>query len=179
MGGGSARGAQSRSCRSRGNFTGDQPPKEGEKSAQIMSRAERNMSRAREESLLDERDHAILFSLLEHKVLTTDQIKSLFFRSIRRCQHRLRELKDLGLIAAFTPRRGFAEGRPPACWFLTKTGLSEVADAKGVRPSDLVWVPDESYRGSRNLAHRLGVNAIFCALVEASRAHETPCLTSS
>jgi hypothetical protein len=130
------------------------------------------------ESLLDERDHAILLSLLGHKVLTTDQIKSLFFRSTRRCQHRLRELKDLGLIAAFTPRRGFAEGRPPACWLLTKTGLSDIADAKGVRPSDLAWVPDESYRGSRNLAHRLGVNAFFCALVEASRAHEDHCLAT-
>jgi hypothetical protein len=127
---------------------------------------------------LDERDHAILESLLEHKVLTTDQIKSLFFRSIRRCQHRLKELRDLGLIASFAPRRGFAEGRPPACWFLTKTGLSEIADAKGVRPSDLAGVPDESYRGSRNLAHRLGVNAFFCALVEASRAHKDHCLAT-
>jgi hypothetical protein len=143
-----------------------------------MSRAERNEYRARVESLLDERDHAILLSLLEHKVLTTDQIKSLFFRSIRRCQHRLRELKDLGLIAAFPPRRGFAEGRAPACWFLTRTGLSEIADAKGLRPSDLAWVPDESYRGSRNLAHRLGVNAFFSALVEASRAHEDHCMAT-
>lgn len=150
----------------------------GEESAQIMSRAERNMYRARVESLLDERDHAILLSLLEHKVLTTDQIKSLLFRSIRRCHHRLRELKDLGVIAAFTRRRGFAEGRAPACWFLTKTGLSEIADAKGVRPSDLAWVPDESYQGSRNLAHRLGVNAFFCALAEASRAHQEHCLAA-
>ena len=68
--------------------------------------------------------------------------------------------------------------KPPACWFLTKTGLSEIADAKGVRPSDLAWVPDESYQGSRNLAHRLAVNAFFCALVEASRAHEDHCLAT-
>jgi hypothetical protein len=142
-----------------------------------MSRAERNEHGTRV-GPLDERDHAILLSLLEHKVLTTDQIKSLFLRSIRRCQHRLRELKDLGVIAAFTPRRGFAEGRPPACWFLTRTGLAEIADAKGVRASELAWVPDGSYRGSRNLAHRLGVNAFFCALVEASRAHEDHCLAT-
>jgi hypothetical protein len=61
-------GARSKSCRSRGDFTGDQPQKEGEDCAQNMSRAERNMYRARVESLLDERDHAILLSLLEHKV---------------------------------------------------------------------------------------------------------------
>ncbi|MGH2635324.1 MAG: replication-relaxation family protein [Actinomycetota bacterium] len=136
------------------------------------------MYRARVESLLDERDHAILLSLLEHKVLTTDQIKSLFFRSIRRCQHRLRELKDLGVIAPFTPRRGFAEGRPPACWFLTKTGLSEIADAKGVRLSDL---PGFRTRATEEVATSpivSGSTRFFCALVEASKAHEDHCLAT-
>jgi len=142
-----------------------------------MVRAERNDLRARA-WILDERDHAILLSLLEHKLLTTDQIKSLYFRSLRRCQHRLKELRDLGLIASFTPRRGFGEGRSPDCLFLTKAGLSACAEVKDVRASDLPWVPDEGYRGSQNLAHRLGVNAFFCALDEASRAHEGHCLVT-
>ncbi len=127
-----------------------------------MVRAERNNPRARA-WILDERDHAIFLSLLEHKVLTTQQIKSLYFRSLRRCQHRLKELRDLALIASFTPGSGFGEGRPPACWFLTKTGLSACAEAKDVRASDLSWIPDSSYKESQNLAHRLGVNAFFCA----------------
>jgi hypothetical protein len=33
--------------------------------------------------------------------------------------------------------------------------------------------PDEGYRSNRNLAHRLGLNAFFCALAEASWAHRT------
>jgi hypothetical protein len=140
-----------------------------------MARAERNESRAHA-SPLDERDHDVLLCLLEHKVLTTDQIRSLFFRSLRRCQHRLRELTGLEVIASFTPRRGFGEGRPPACWLLTRTGLEVVAAAKGLRPSDLSWIPDEGYRASRNLAHRLGVNAFFCALAEASRELPDHCL---
>jgi hypothetical protein len=127
---------------------------------------------------LDERDHALLLSLLEHKVLTTHQIKSLLFRSFRRCQHRMKELRDLGLVSSFTVGRGFGEGRPPACWFLTKAGLSEIAEAKDVRVSDLPWVPDHSYRSNLLLAHRLGVNAFFCALAEASRAHEGHCLAT-
>ena len=127
---------------------------------------------------LDERDHALLLSLLEHKVLSTDHIKSLFFRSFRRCQHRMKELKELALVSSFTVGRGFGEGRPPACWFLTKTGLAAIAGAKGVRASDLSCIPDESYRGSQNLAHRLGVNAFFCALAEASRANEDHCLAT-
>jgi Replication-relaxation len=124
---------------------------------------------------LDERDHALLLSLLEHKVLTTHQIKNLFFRSFRRCQHRMKELRDLDLVSSFSVGRGFGEGRPPACWFLTKPGLAEIADAKDVRVSDLPWVPDHSYRSNLLLAHRLGVNAFFCALAEASRAHDRHC----
>ena len=142
-----------------------------------MVRAERNDLRARA-WILDERDHAILLSLLEHKVLTTDQIKALYFRSLRRCQHRLRELRELALIASFTPRRSFGEGRPPDCLFLTKEGLSACAEHKGVRTSDLSWVADEGYRTSQNLAHRLGANAFFCALAETSRAHEGHCLVT-
>jgi hypothetical protein len=125
---------------------------------------------------LDERDHALLLSLLEHKVLSTHQIKNLFFRSFRRCQHRMKELKDLGLVSSFTVGRGFGEGRPPACWYLTKAGLGEIADAKGVRAADLSWIPDHGYGSSRMLAHRLGVNAFFCTLAEASRTHEGHCL---
>jgi Replication-relaxation len=125
---------------------------------------------------LDERDHALLLSLLEHKVLTTNQIKSLFFRSFRRCQHRMKELRDLDLVASFSVGRGFGEGRPPACWFLTKAGLAEIAKAKDARVSDLPWVPDHGYRSNLLLAHRLGVNAFFCALAEVSRAHDEHCL---
>jgi hypothetical protein len=142
-----------------------------------MVREEARNLRARVVSL-DERDHSILLSLLEHKVLTTHQIKNLYFRSLSRCQHRMRELKDLGFVSFFSLGRDFGEGMPPATWFITKLGLAEIADATGVRASDLSWVPDHSYRSSQMLAHRLGVNAFFCALAEASRGREGHCLAS-
>jgi hypothetical protein len=142
-----------------------------------MVRAEANEYRARERSL-DERDHQILLSLIEHKVLTTHQITNLCFRSLRRCQHRMRELKEMGLVSSFSVGRGFGEGRAPACWHLTKPGLVEIADAKDVRTSDLPWVPDSSYRTSKMIAHRLGVNAFFCALAEASRVLQGHCLAT-
>jgi hypothetical protein len=142
-----------------------------------MVRAERNVSRART-SAIDERDLQVLLHLLEHKILTTHQITSLHFRSLRRCQHRMRELKEMGLIASFSVGRGFGEGRAPACWYLTKPGLVEIADANDIRTSDLPWVPDSSYRTNLVLAHRLGVNAFFCALAEASRALQGHCLAT-
>jgi hypothetical protein len=142
-----------------------------------MVRAERNEYRARA-SAIDERDLQVLLHLLDHKILTTHQITSLCFRSLRRCQHRMRELKEMGLVSSFQVGRGFGEGRAPACWYLTKPGLAEIADAKDVRVSDLPWVPDYSYRSSQMLAHRLGVNAFFCALAEASRALQGHCLAT-
>jgi Replication-relaxation len=142
-----------------------------------MVRAERNVSLARA-SAIDERDLQVLLLLLEHKILTTHQIASLCFRSLRRCQHRMRELKDLGLVSSFQVGRGFGEGRAPACWHLTKPGVIEIADAKDVRTSDLPWIPDDSYRSNKLLAHRLGVNAFFCALADASRALQGHCLAS-
>jgi Replication-relaxation len=142
-----------------------------------MVRAERNQYRARERAI-DERDLQVLLHLLEHKVLTTHQITSLCFRSLRRCQHRMRELKEMGLVSSFHVGRGFGEGKAPTCWHLTKPGLVEIADAKDVRTSYLPWVPDSSYRSNKLLAHRLGVNAFFCGLAEASRAFQGHCLAT-
>jgi len=127
-------------------------------------------------SKIDERDVAILRALLEHKILTTDQLFVLFFRSLRRCQHRLKDLTDLGLIGSFDPKRNFASGRLPDHRFLTELGVSLLAHRDNVRRGQLPWVPDETYADNKNLLHRIGVNAFFCALVEASRATEGHCL---
>ncbi|HEX6206955.1 MAG TPA: replication-relaxation family protein [Actinomycetota bacterium] len=125
---------------------------------------------------MDARDVAILRALLEHKILTTSQLSILFFRSLRRCQQRLKDLTDLGLLGSFDPRRGFAAGRLPDHQFLTELGASVLAHRDGVPRGHLPWVPDESYADNRNLRHRMGVNAFFCALVEASRATDGHCL---
>jgi hypothetical protein len=127
-------------------------------------------------SSLDERDGAILHSLLEHKVLTTHQLRVLFFRSLRRCQHRLRELKELEIVSSFPPPQEFGKGRLPEHHFLTSLGRSVVAHLDGVPRDDLPWVPDETYRESKNLRHRMGVNAFFCSLAEASLSHDGHCL---
>jgi hypothetical protein len=127
-------------------------------------------------SSLDERDRAILYALLEHKVLTTHHLRALFFRSLRRCQHRLRELKDLEIISSFPLALEFGKGRLPEHYFLTSLGRAVLAFLEGVPREDLPWVPDETYRDNKNLRHRMGVNAFFCSLAEASLQHEGHCL---
>ena len=155
-----------------GRFAEGHPPKRGEL-RQNMVRAERNVRVVS----LDERDHALLLGLLEHKVLTTHQIKSLFFRP-QTVSTPDEGTEDLGLSRSFTVGRGFGEGRPPACWFLTKTGLAAIAEAKGGRPRTSPGPPMRATEEASNLAHRLGVNAFFCALAEASRANEGHCLAT-
>jgi hypothetical protein len=100
----------------------------------------------------------------------------LFFRSLRRCQQRLRELKDLGVIESFPAQQGFGRGRLPENHFLTELGVSVLARGEGVPRGQLPWIPDASYEDNRNLRHRMGVNAFFCSLVEASLGHEGHCL---
>lgn len=127
-------------------------------------------------SQIDERDVAILRALLEHKILTTDQLSVLFFRSLRRCQQRLKDLTGLGLIGSIDPKRNFASGRLPDHRFLAELGVSLLAHRDRVPRGHLPWVPDETYADNKNLFHRIGVNAFFCALVKASRTTDGHCL---
>ena len=149
----------------------------GVECAQAMFSAEKRETDYRSlASALNERDRAILTSLLEHKILTTEQLTALFFRSRRRCQHRMRELKDLELTSAFEPANEFGRGRLPDHHHLTETGSAVLARLHGVARSSLSWIPDEDYRDNRNLRHRIGVNAFFCALIEASRQAPGHCM---
>ncbi|MGH2674688.1 MAG: replication-relaxation family protein, partial [Actinomycetota bacterium] len=141
-----------------------------------MASAENNIEVRALASSLDERDRAILHALLEHKVLTTHQLRVLFFRSLRRCQHRLRELRDPGIVSSFPPPQEFGKGRLPEHYFLTSLGRSVLAHLDGVPRDHLPWVPDQGYRDNKNLRHRMGVNAFFCSLAEASFRHEDHCL---
>src|SRR5438093_11589848 len=137
-----------------------------------MSAAQRKTELQELASSLDERDRAILQALLEYKVLSTNQLQVRFFGSLRRCQHRLRELKDSGIIDSFHPPQTFGRGRSPEHDFLTELGVTVMACREGIPRGELPWVPDGSYRENRNLRHRMGVNAFFCALVEASLAQQ-------
>lgn len=68
--------------------------------------------------------------------------------------------------------------RRPDAETLCRDFTGDQPPKEGVRASDLPWIPDERYKASRNLAHRLGVNAFFCGLIEALRASEGHCLVT-
>jgi hypothetical protein len=122
------------------------------------------------------RDRAILLALYEHKLLLTEHIKALFFRSTRRAQTCIKGLADRGLIQTWQPPIPAGLGRSQGHHTLTPLGIAVVAALKRVAPSSLGDASDHDLADDVYLDHRLGIAAFFCSLIEASLAHDGHCL---
>lgn len=120
---------------------------------------------------LDLREREILRALFDFEVLLTDQLRVLFFSSLRRCQDVLKKLKDLKLIERDTPAQ-IGVGRAQSMWALTEDGVRVVAVLLRKPRSQVEWMPRESFHASdKQLDHLLGVNRFFVSLVDASLLH--------
>jgi hypothetical protein len=123
---------------------------------------------------LNARERAILIAIHEHKVLLTAHLKAMFFGSLRRAQDRLRYLDDMGLVETWYPAQPRGAGKAPGHHTLTAAGAEVVASLLGVARSELRWIARdiEDRANDAYLAHRIGVNAFFCALIEVGRGIE-------
>jgi hypothetical protein len=123
---------------------------------------------------LDARERAVLLAIYEHKVLLTKHLKAMFFGSLRRAQDRLRRLTQLGLIETWYPTQPRGTGKAPGHHTLTGDGAGVVLSLLGLSRTELRWVERaaEDRDNDAYLAHRIGVNEFFCALLEAGRRVE-------
>ena len=123
---------------------------------------------------LDARERAVLVAIYEHRVLLTKHLKAMFFGWLRRAQDRLRHLARLGLIDTWYPPQPRGTGKARGHHTLTERGAQVVASLVGVARSELRYVvrDDGDREQDAYLAHRLGVNGFFCALIEAGRNNE-------
>jgi hypothetical protein len=121
---------------------------------------------------VDDRERAVLVAIYEHKVLVTEHLKAMFFGSLRRAQDRLRHLAQRGLIDTWYPPQPRGMGKASGHHTLTESGAQVVASLLGVARSELRYVVRNEKDREQDawLAHRLGVNEFFCALIEAGRA---------
>jgi hypothetical protein len=121
---------------------------------------------------LDARERAVLVAIYEHKVLLTEHLKAMFFGSLRRAQDRLRNLAQRGLIETWYPPQPRGMGKASGHHTLTGSGAQVVASLLRIARSELRYVvrDGEDREQDSYLAHRIGVNEFFCALVEAGRA---------
>jgi hypothetical protein len=125
-------------------------------------------------SHVTERDRRIALDCYEHNVLTTDQIRRLYFTNTRIAQVRLQRLYELRVLERFRPGPRAGEGSNPYHWILDEAGALLVADWKGIDRSELRYTRDDGLRiaGSRNLTHHVEANEFFTRLaLDANEAH--------
>jgi len=124
---------------------------------------------------LTDRDHRICHLLHEHRVLTTHQIVDACFDTAGRAQKRLRLLHDWRVLDRFRPRH-FDEGTDPYHYCLGPLGAQLIAADNDTPTADVRWRPDTAAALARNqrLAHLVGTNGVFTALLRAAR-HRPGC----
>ena len=115
-----------------------------------------------------ERDRAIAWLLYRQKILTTDQLRLLFFSSLRRCQDRLLWLHRHRVIDRFYPAGPFSLGKPRAHWLLDEVGAYLVAARLGIDRKRLAWDRQQDFQEHAQLAHRLECNAFVCRVIAAT-----------
>jgi hypothetical protein len=116
------------------------------------------------------RDMLLLRLLEAHQVLSTPQIRTLLFPSLRVCQKRLARLRSLGLVESFR-RRDHAGRRQPARWMLGPAGMrmSAITNGEPVPTDRTMRARRDRIVASPTLNHRLGVNQFFVDLIAYAR----------
>jgi hypothetical protein len=122
---------------------------------------------------LTPRDKWITRMLWEHRVLTSHQITALAFPSFRSGRQRLRELYLWGVVDRFQPF--ITLGTAPMHYVLAPAGAAVLAAENGIDVKEMGYRHDRVFgiAHSLRLAHTVGVNEWFTALVERAR-HPRP-----
>jgi hypothetical protein len=117
---------------------------------------------------LTERDREAALCLYEQQLLTTEQLRVLFFCSRRRAQDRLLFLYRARVLDRFYPASRFGTGKPQAHWLLDEAGAILVAASLGIERKQLSWSRRDDWRSHPQLAHRLELNRFVTDLVAAT-----------
>jgi Replication-relaxation len=108
---------------------------------------------------------------LEHRVLTTHQLHQVFFDSQDRAEHRLRQLAEQQVLARFRPHTRHGEGSAPYHYLLGPAGAAVLAAEQDSTVRRLGHRADKALEiaHSQRLAHLVGVNGFFTALIGHAR----------
>ncbi|MFJ5989317.1 replication-relaxation family protein [Lentzea sp. NPDC092896] len=118
---------------------------------------------------LTPRDKWIARMLWEHRVLTSHQITEMAFPSFRSGRMRLRELYTWGVVDRFQPF--VTVGTAPMHYVLAPAGAAVLAAEDGLDVKEMGYRHDRVFgiAHSLRLAHTVGVNEWFAALVARAR----------
>jgi hypothetical protein len=123
---------------------------------------------------LTDRDRYIIRLLGEHTVLTSNQIGDIGFTNQRVAERRMQQLYRLRVVDRVRPI--WRPGTAPYHWLLDEAGAVVLAADRGIQVRDLGWnrrrVLDSIMSGQR-LAHLVGVNGFFTALIRTARGSDS------
>jgi Replication-relaxation len=122
-------------------------------------------------SHLTGRDREIVLCLYDHQLLTTGQLRLLFFSSKRRAQDRLLFLYRHRLLDRFYPPAPFGAGKPQGHWLLDEAGAILVGAILGVERKQLGWHRRDDWASHPQLRHRLELNRFVTDLIAATLPH--------
>ncbi|MGH3008978.1 MAG: replication-relaxation family protein [Gaiellaceae bacterium] len=122
---------------------------------------------------LTERDRKVALCLYDQQLLTTDQLRLLFFSSKRRAQDRLLFLYRQRVLDRFYPAVIRGAGKPQAHWLLDEAGAHLVAASLDLDRKQLPWQRRDDWRSHPQLAHRLEVNRFVTDLIAATLPDRT------
>jgi hypothetical protein len=122
---------------------------------------------------LTARDRWLVRMLFEHKVFTTHQIVDLAFPTRRAANLRLLNLHKWGVLHRFQPHRDL--GSHPMHYVLDTAGATLLAHEDGLDPKVLNYSRDREVGRaySLQLAHTVGCNGLFTALVRRARQSDS------
>lgn len=123
-------------------------------------------SRQRPGFLLQARDLAIVQAVIRHRVLSTNQIATLFFdpeggRVSSLCRHRLRLLTKSGFLERHFQLQQPRDGRLPHLFMPTAMGVELVEAELGADAIELGWKPEYNSVKWPFLAHQLALNDVY------------------
>ncbi|MGW7514164.1 replication-relaxation family protein [Streptomyces sp. NPDC054796] len=120
------------------------------------------------------RDRWLARMLYEHKVLTTHQITEMAWPSVRAANLRLLNLYKWRLLDRFQPF--VTSGAAPMHYVLDVAGATVLARENGLELRDLGYRHDRTIgiAHSLRLAHTVGTNGFFTALIARSRQVQPP-----
>jgi Replication-relaxation len=120
---------------------------------------------------LTDRDRSILHLVHEHRVFTTHQLAEVFFCSLDRAEHRLKQLTDAHVLARFRLHTGHGEGSAPYHYVLGPAGAGVLAAEQDTDVRRLGYRSDRALEvaHSQRLGHLVGVNGFFTALAANAR----------
>ena len=127
---------------------------------------------------LTQRDRWIIRMLYEHRVLTAHQITTLAFPSFRSGRLRLRELYQWRVLDRFQPF--ITCGTAPMHYVLAPAGATVLAAEHGLDPKHLGYRHHRALgiAHSLRLAHTIGVNDWFTALIHHAQHHPHSAVTA-